>query len=436
KIRPTLNNIYENILHMLGISNALNTCQSKNFKDIAMSNQQGFEIMSSAINFIVFLNLNVFIMKCRGLLEILRDYKRMIVHLEWLRDSPKFCIRINFGSCHASQGQKLINVSLNKLLKRGFSLDIARAPNNNKPYNTNGIKLDPMWVTGFVDAEGCFSIIIEITDSLKWKVRTSFEINLHEKDAEILYEIQSFFGVGGIYNRSDRKISVYRVTNVNNLNDVIIPHFRKYPLISKKGLDFVLWSSVIKIILNKDHLTKAGFLTILSYYASINRGVSKKVLKYYPNILPFPKAIINLPDNLNPQWVSGFVAGDGGFSVYIRPAKDYLLLEKVDCRFHIAQHSKDIELMKLFVKFFDCGLVNLRSNLSTPRCDFIVQDVTSLLNKIIPHFYLYPLLNLKQEDYNCFKEAMLMVKLKKHLTKEGLIKIKSLNLEMNSNRLK
>jgi hypothetical protein len=31
---------------------------------------------------------------------------------------------------------------------------------------------------------------------------------------------------------------------------------------------------------------------------------------------------------------------------------------------------------------------------------------------------------------------MLMVKLKKHLTEEGLIKIKSLNLEMNSNRLK
>lgn len=43
---------------------------------------------------------------------------------------------------------------------------------------------------------------------------------------------------------------------------------------------------MIKIILNKDHLTKSGFSTILSYYASINKGVSKKVLKYYPNIIP------------------------------------------------------------------------------------------------------------------------------------------------------
>ncbi len=72
------------------------------------------------------------------------------------------------------------------------------------------------------------------------KVRGSFEINLHEKDAEILYQIQSFFGVGAIYNRSDKKLSVYRVTNVNYLNDVIIPHFTNYPLLSKKGSDFIL----------------------------------------------------------------------------------------------------------------------------------------------------------------------------------------------------
>jgi hypothetical protein len=291
-------------------------------------------------------------------------------------------------------------------------------------------------VTGFIDAEGCFSVIIEVSESLKTKVRISFEINLHEKDKEILYKIQSFFGVGGIYHRPDRKLSVYRVTNVNYINDVIIPHFTKYPLITKKGVDFLLWSKVVKMILNKKHLTNEGFLTILSYYAAINRGVSKKVLNYYPNIIPSDKPIIILPNNLNPQWVSGFVAGDGGFAIYVRPAKDYALLEKVSCKFHIAQHSKDLELMKLFIKFFGCGVVNLRSNLATPRCDFLVQDTSNLLEKIMPHFDSYPLLNLKQEDYLCFKQCMLIIKSKQHLTKKGLDQIKTLNLQMNSNRLK
>lgn len=292
-----------------------------------------------------------------------------------------------------------------------------------------------MWVTGFTDAEGgCFSIIIEITNPLKWKVRTSFEINLHEKDIEVLHKIQSFFGVGSIYTRSNWKVCVYRVTNVTDLNNVIIPHFTKYPLISKKTLDFFLWSKVIKMVLNKEHLHLSGFLTILTYYASIDRGVSTKVLNHYPDIVPFDKPVINLPDNLNPYWVSGFVAGDGNFSVYVKPAKDYALGEKVYYRFQITQHSKDLELMSLFTKFFNCGVVHVRSNLATPRCDFIIQDASSILDKIIPHFDIYPLCNLKQKDFICFKNSMSLVKLNQHLTKEGLDKIQTLSLEMNSNR--
>jgi hypothetical protein len=75
---------------------------------------------------------------------------------------------------------------------------------------------------------------------LKKKVRVSFEINLHEMDKDILYKIQSFFGVGAVYIREDRRLSVYRVTNVNYIKDVIIPHFTNYPLNSKKRLDFLL----------------------------------------------------------------------------------------------------------------------------------------------------------------------------------------------------
>lgn len=58
---------------------------------------------------------------------------------------------------------------------------------------------------------------------------------------------------------------------------------------------------MVEIILNKDHLTKEGFLKVLSYYASINKGVSKKVSKYYPDILAADVPIINLPEKLNSQ---------------------------------------------------------------------------------------------------------------------------------------
>lgn len=334
-----------------------------------------------------------------------------------LRYSPLFCELIKLKDKF-----NLINVC--KRLKKEYSTVSKRN------------KLDPNWVTGFVDAEGCFCVIIEISKDLKRKVKVSFEINLHKKDTDILYKLQSFFGIGAVYTRQDKPISWYRVTNITYINNVIIPHFTKYPLISKKRGDFLLWSKVIEIISNKDHLTEIGFLKILSYYANINRGVSKKVLSHYPDILPADKPIVNLPSNLNPQWVSGFVAGDGGFSIYVRRAKDYVIGEKVDSRFHIAQHSKDLELMKLFIQFFGNGKVTVRSNTSTPRCDFYVQDTFFLLTKVIRHFDHYPLLNLKQKDFLCFREAIFLMKAKKHLTIEGLNKIKSLNLEMNSNRLR
>ncbi|KAF8805812.1 homing endonuclease, partial [Phlegmacium glaucopus] len=138
------------------------------------------------------------------------------------------------------------------------------------------------------------------------RVRTSFEIYLHIKDVDILYKIQSFFGVGNVYLRAYKNIAVYRVSNIEYLRDIIIPHFNNYPLITQKSIDFNLWCKVIQIILNKEHLNNKGFLTILTYYASINRGISKKVLKYYPNIKPVSRSSINLPNNLNPFWVSGF----------------------------------------------------------------------------------------------------------------------------------
>lgn len=399
---------------------------------------------------------NIHLLSCMyspSVLGNLRDYTRRIILERWLRYSPLFCENMRFVLPNF--------IGINKVLRKNFSINQGVSSGN---------KLDPNWVTGFVDAEGCFSVIVEISEPLKWKVRISFEINLHEKDSDILYKIQSFFGVGAIYHRPDRKKSVYRVTNVNYIKNIIIPHFTEYPLISKKVIDFLLWSKVVEIILNKDHLTKEGFLKVLSYYASINKGVSKKVSKYYPDILAADVPIINLPEKLNSQWVSGFVGGDGGFSIYVRSANDYALNpstqgqdpgsgprgEKVYCRFHITQHSKDLKLMQMFVQFFGCGKVDVRSNICTPlsqspkggyrrspggtppkgRCDFIIQDTSFLLEKVVGHFDLYPLINLKHEDYLCFKQALLLIKEKRHLTREGLDKIKSLNLEMNSNRLK
>lgn len=174
----------------------------------------------------------------------------------------------------------------------------------------------------------------------------------------------------------------------------------------------------------KQHLTPKGFKAIISYYSSINKGMSSSVSNALPEIKAAERTKFNLPDTLNPYWVSGFTAGDGGFSVGNRPETGQIYF-----RFHVAQHSRDRVLMELLVSFFNCGRVNKRSNKN--RCDFYVQDFTHIYELIIPHFETYPIYSKKSLDLLSFKKAADLFKSEGRTQIEEIKKIIS---NMNSKR--
>lgn len=261
------------------------------------------------------------------------------------------------------------------------------------------INLNPFWVSGFSDAEGCFSVILTKLPKGSWRIIVSFEINLHTKDIDILYQIQKFWGVGLVHSRVNRNLCVFRVTKIEDLIKVIIPHFKKFALLSQKHSDFILWSKVVELMHTKTHLTTLGVMTILGLYSSINLGVSSRISpkgEAFPNIVGVKRESVILPLTLNPYWVSGFTAGDGGFSIGIRK-----ITGQIYFRFHIAQHSRDRDLMILFISFFGCGKVNRREN----RCDYYIQDFAKIYEIVLPHFTKYPLHNIKTLDFLDFKKA-------------------------------
>jgi len=145
----------------------------------------------------------------------------------------------------------------------------------------------------------------------------------------------------------------------------------------------------------KQHLIPSGFYTVLSYYVSINKGITQQVLTDFPNIKAAVRINPILSHILNPYWISGFTAGDGGLSIGIRS-----ITGQIYFRFHIAQHSRDMLLMNLLIDFFNCGKVHIRKN--TNRCDFLIQDFNKIYNIIIPYFDKYSLNNIKQLDFADF----------------------------------
>jgi hypothetical protein len=63
---------------------------------------------------------------------------------------------------------------------------------------------------------------------------------------------------------------VYTITKFKDVRDVLIPHFNKYPLLTQKGADFLLFETVVELMNKKEHLTIEGLNKIVDIKASIN----------------------------------------------------------------------------------------------------------------------------------------------------------------------
>lgn len=114
-----------------------------------------------------------------------------------------------------------------------------------------------------------------------------FEIGLHSKDLPLLLAIQSFFGgIGIVQIYSNRKVVYYKVQSIKDLTNMVIPHFLKYSLLTKKRADFELFKMVVDLISNKDHLTKEGLRQIVNIKASMNLGLRDTLIESFPNISP------------------------------------------------------------------------------------------------------------------------------------------------------
>ena len=148
----------------------------------------------------------------------------------------------------------------------------------------NNNNLNPNFVSGFVDAEGCFHISIVDRAELKTgkSVRVIFQISLHKKDKALLDQIRNYFGVGEVIARKDGAF-YYRVSQVQDLM-LVLAHFEKYPLLTQKGADLELFKQTVEKIYRKEHLTMRGLQEIVNLKASMNFEVlSDKLLSAFPN---------------------------------------------------------------------------------------------------------------------------------------------------------
>ena len=85
------------------------------------------------------------------------------------------------------------------------------------------------------------SFIISIRKKWKcklgWQVQPIYQIKLHIRNEQKILNLQQFFKGIGYVNKKNNWIK-WTVSNLKDLTNIIIPHFKKYSLLTQKGSRF------------------------------------------------------------------------------------------------------------------------------------------------------------------------------------------------------
>ena len=100
------------------------------------------------------------------------------------------------------------------------------------------------FITGFAEAEGCFNINIYKTSAGKLTAKLRFSIAIMENDLDLLNLIKNYFNCGVISKPRSNGMIHFTVSKISDINNIIIPQFKNYPLRGSKYKDFEDWCIV------------------------------------------------------------------------------------------------------------------------------------------------------------------------------------------------
>jgi LAGLIDADG endonuclease len=129
-------------------------------------------------------------------------------------------------------------------------------------------------------------------------------------------------------------------------------------------------------------------------------------------------------------YISGYVDGEGCFTVSIAPRATLLVGWEVRPGFSVSQNGDRAEVLHAIASYFGCG--SIRPDTSDKTLKWETRRLEDILDRVIPHFERYPLLSSKRYDFDRFASVCQAMATGAHLRRDGLVEIVALVSEMNS----
>ncbi|KAG0632627.1 homing endonuclease, partial [Tuber brumale] len=159
-----------------------------------------------------------------------------------------------------------INNGLSDKLKNSFPNTI---PTSRPEIHTD--YLDLQKVKDILVASGV-EIYKSKSTKLKYSVNLKFILTQNSRDHFLLSNLVNYLGCGNIKEDRKNNITYFYVSNLDSINSIILPFFKKYSLQGVKRLDFDDFYKVAFLINEKKHLTTNGFELIKNIKNGMNRS--------------------------------------------------------------------------------------------------------------------------------------------------------------------
>lgn len=114
------------------------------------------------------------------------------------------------------------------------------------------------------------NILKSPSNRIGFSVMMAFQLTQHIRDELLMKNLIEYLYCGKVYKYKDA--FVYKVYNLPDLAEKIIPLFQKYPIQGVKLLDYLDFVKVIELIKVKAHLTEEGLDQIIKIKAGMNTG--------------------------------------------------------------------------------------------------------------------------------------------------------------------
>ena len=128
-------------------------------------------------------------------------------------------------------------------------------------------------------------------------------------------------------------------------------------------------------------------------------------------------------------YISGYVDGEGCFTVSISPRAKLRAGWEVRPSFSVSQNGDRAEVLYALQAYFGCG--SIRPDRSDKTLKWETRRLEDILERVIPHFERWPLMSGKHYDFERFASVCQLMASGEHRTRSGLIEIVELARSMN-----